>query len=266
VTISGGGVAHAMGGFLDDFDPFLVAVPLAAAMLAAWGVGWWRGRRQAPETAEDPGIRFTDAALALLGLLLAFTFSMALSRHEQRRAMIVTESNAIGDLYTCASLLKEPTRSQLQEVIRAYAERKVDIGKNLQSESDLQERLQAFQKMHGQMTAVAAEALKEGTPIAVSLTNTLNNVTSSHASHLAAYRDRLPWSIVLLLYIGAAIPAFLMGLQQAKSARPHLSGTVCFILMVTSVTYVTLDLNQPRGGIITVSQEPMERLLLSIRP
>lgn len=127
----------------------------------------------------------------------------------------------------------------------------------------MEEKLQGFQKMHARMTDMAA-ALVEGTPIAVSLTNTLNNVTSTHASRLAAYRERLPWSIVLLLFLGAIVPAFLMGLKQAASARPHLSGTVCFVFLVMLVIYVTLDLNQPGSGTIRVSQEPFERLLQSM--
>jgi Protein of unknown function (DUF4239) len=253
-----------MSSLVERVDPFLVALTFSAAMLGAWSSGWWRGRRATPEPLEDPGSKFTDAALALLGLLLAFTFSLSLARHDQRRAMVIAESNAVGDFYTCASLLKESNRSRLQGVIRAYAQFKLDAVRHLRSESDLEEKLRWVQNTHARMTDIVAEAIGEGTPIAVSLTNTLNNVTSSHASRLAAYRERLPWSIVLLLFLGAVVPAFLMGLQQARSARPHLSGTVCFILMVTLVIYVTLDLNQPGRGTITVSQEPFERLLQSM--
>lgn len=253
-----------MGGLIERIDPLLLALVFATAMLVAWGIGWWRGQRAAPEPGEDPGIKFTDAALALLGLLLAFTFSLSLGRHDQRRAMVITESNAIGDFYTCASLLKEPHRSRLQDMIREYAQFKLDAVRHLRSESDLEEKLRWVQQMHGRMTAIVAEVLVEGPPIAVSLTNTLNNVTSTHASRLAAYRERLPWSIVLLLLLGAVVPSFLMGLQQGKSPRPHLSGTVCFFLMVTLVVYVILDLNQPGKGTITVSQEPFERLLQSM--
>jgi hypothetical protein len=61
-----------------------------------------------------------------------------------------------------------------------------------------------------------------------------------------------------------ALPAFLMGLKQGSSTRPHLSGTLCFFVVVSLVTYVILDLNQPGGGRITVSQEPFERLLRSM--
>jgi hypothetical protein len=253
-----------MAGVIERMDPILIALACLVAMLGAWGIGWWRGRRATPEPREDPGIRFTDAALALLGLLLAFTFAMSLGRHDLRRAEVVSESNAVGDFYTCASLLKEPHRSRLQDVIREYTRRKLDVARRAWSGSDLEDELDWFQKTHGRMTAIVADALGDGTPIAVSLTNTLNNVTSSNASRLAAYRERLPWSIVILLLLGAIVPAFLMGLQQGLTSKPHLSGTLCFFFMVTLVTYVILDLNQPGSGTITVSQEPFELLLRSM--
>jgi len=253
-----------VGRLIESVDPVLIALVFAVAMLGAWYVGWRRGRRATPESGDDPGIKFTDAALALLGLLLAFTFSMSLGRHDERRTIVVAESNAIGDFYTCASLLKEPNRSSLQGVIRAYAQHKLDAARHIRWESDLEEKVQQFQNQHARMTAIVDAALIEGTPIAMPLTNTLNNVTSTHASRLAAYRERLPWSIVLLLFLGAIVPAFLMGLKQATSSRPHLAGPACFILMVTFVVYVTLDLNQPSSGTIQVSQEPLERLLQSM--
>jgi hypothetical protein len=253
-----------MGRLIERIDPFFIALAFSAAMLGAWRLGWRRGRKAAPEPGEDPGSKFTDAALALLGLLLAFTFSLSLNRHDQRRAMVVAESNAIGDFYTCASLLKEPYRSRLQGVIRTYAREKLEFVRNVRSESDLEEALGRFGASHARMTAIVAKALAEGTPIAASLTNTLNNLTSANVSRLAAYRARLPWSIVLLLFLGAVVPAFLMGLQQAKAPRPHLSGTVCFLFMVGLVIYVTLDLNEPGRGTIVVSQEPYERLLQSL--
>jgi hypothetical protein len=253
-----------MGSLIERVDAPILALAFSAAMVGAWAIGWWRGRRTTPEPGEDPGIKFTDAALALLGLLLAFTFSLSLERHDQRRAMIIAESNAIGDFYTCASLLNEPHRSRLQAVIHEYARFKLDGVRQLRSESDLDERLMLVRDMHARMTAIVAEAIVEGTPIALALTNTLNNVTSAHGSRVAAYRERLPWSIVFLLLLGAVVPSFLMGLQQAKASRPHLSGTVCFFLMVTLVSFVTFDLNQPDSGTIRVSQEPFERLLQSM--
>ncbi len=128
-----------------------VAAVLAAAMLAGWGAGWWAGRRLAKGGAEGPPDKFQDASIALLGLLLAFTFSMALSRHEQRRLMVVADSNAIGDFYTCASLLKEPVRGKLQTMIRTYVEHCLALATTPPDEASFEKKLDEIQEMQGRM-------------------------------------------------------------------------------------------------------------------
>jgi hypothetical protein len=108
-------------------DAWLIATALALAMLGAWAVGWNWGRRLLKEECEGTPNKFGDATLALLGLLLAFTYSLSLTQHEQRRQMLVTDSNAIGDFYTCVSLLKEPIRGKLKAVVREYVEHRLAV-------------------------------------------------------------------------------------------------------------------------------------------
>ena len=249
---------------IERLDAWAIALIFAAAMLAFWSIGWWWGRRAQGQPAEDPGVKFTDASMALLGLLLAFTFSMALGRHDQRRQAAVAESNAIGDFYTCASLLKDPSRSRLQALLRDYARHKLDMARESGLEMDREKAIQRCQEMHTRMTDIVAEAVEGGTAIAIPLTNNLNNVTSSNAVDIAAYQERLPGIIVFLLLLGSVVPAFLMGLQQGASHLVHLSGTLCFVVLVPLVIFVTLDLNQPTRGFITVSQESLERLIQSM--
>lgn len=110
-----------------EFDSSLVASALGLAMFAAWAFGRWHGRRLRVGTGDVPVSKFEDASLALLGLLLGFTFSMAIAKHDQRRLMVVADSNAIGDFYTCASLLKEPLRTKLQTVIREYTKLRSEL-------------------------------------------------------------------------------------------------------------------------------------------
>ncbi|HEV2172010.1 MAG TPA: hypothetical protein VGR71_00505, partial [Nitrospira sp.] len=76
--------------------------------------------------------------------------------------------------------------------------------------------------------------------------------------------DRLPPSIVLLLFAAAIVATMLVGREQGASGKVDVLGTLCFILLVTIAVYVTLDLNQPERGLITISQEPIERLLSSM--
>jgi hypothetical protein len=249
---------------IEQLEAWATALFFAVAMLTFWALAWRWGRRSPPEPGEDPGTKFTDASMALLGLLLAFTFSLALARHDRRREAAVAESNAIGDFYTCATLLKEPSRSKLQIVVRNYARHKLDMARQLALETDQDEAIQQSQEMQARMTDVVAEAIAGGTAIANPLTNTLNNLTSSDAVHLAANQAKLPWIIVLLLLLGSVVPAFLMGLHQGTSHKAHLSGTFSFIVLVTLVIFVTLDLNQPARGFIRVNQESLERLIQSM--
>jgi hypothetical protein len=245
-------------------DSWIIASMLAPLMFAAWGAGWWVGWRERRADHEPLVSKFDDASLAVLGLLLGFTFSMAMVKHDQRRLMVVADSNAIGDFYTCATLLNEPVRTKLQAVIRNYTQLRFDLAHQPWDPSRLDSALPRMQTMQGQMTELVAQALRNGTPISVSLTNTLNGVTSNHAARLAAIRDRLPPSIILLLYLSAVLSAMLVGREQGAFGGVEIAGTVCFILLVSFTVYVTLDLNQPERGLITVSQEPFEHLLSSM--
>lgn len=250
-----------MSGFLGRLDPALTALLLAGVMLATWSVGFRLGRRLRTDGSARPEGKFEDAVVAILGLLLAFTFSMALAKYDHRREMLVTDSNSIGDFYTCASLLQEPNRTKLQEVIREYTRLRLDLARERNDSSRLEGALGRFQELQNRMTGLVGEAVNAGTPIAVPLTNTLNNLTSAHAARLVAIKDRLPESVVALLFCAAAIATGLVGRAQGTAKQPPLGGTMSFLLLVTLVVYVILDLNNPVKGFIVVSQEPMQRVL-----
>jgi hypothetical protein len=249
---------------IHQIDAWVAALVFSVVMLACWRIGWRSGRLSPGEADYDPALKFTDASMALLGLLIAFSFAMAEGRHDQRRLMLVAESNAIGDFYTCASLLNEPRRSSLKTLIRTYAQNQIQDLSRFRPESEQRETVRKNWELQGRMTELVAAAITEGTPIALSLTNTLNEVTSANASRLAAYDETLPWSIQLLLLLAAGLPAFLTGRIQGASQKIRLPGTIGFIVLVTLAIFVTLDLNQGRRGLIQVSREPFERLLQSM--
>jgi hypothetical protein len=68
-------------------------------------------------------------------------------------------------------------------------------------------------------------------------------------------------SIGLLLFVTAVVTMVLIGTQQGASGEWHLGAMAGFVILVSMVVGVTLDLNQPQRGLIRVSQEPMQRLL-----
>ena len=247
-------------------DAAILPAIVGALMLIAWGLGVRRGRKLAMDPAQrDAGSKIVDATIALLGLLLAFTFAMALERHGQRRLLIVEQANAIGDFYTCATLLPGPERAELQGVIRTYAKHELDALRSFLDDAERRKVTEESVQLHAQMTAIVSQAIARGTPIAVSLTNTLNNVTSAHASRTAVYEERLPWPVQALLAVTACVATYLVGRQQGPAARKSAAGTVCFIVLVCMVIFVIKDLSQPRRGWIRANDASMVRLVESLK-
>jgi hypothetical protein len=239
---------------------WLSGLLLAAAMLASFAIGWRVGKRW-PRVGKATPSRVDGATLATLGLLLAFTFSLALAQHTQRRERAVEDANAIGNFYTCASLLDEPLRGRLQALVRRYLDRRVMLGHARSNEVALTRELPPIVQMHAEMTELVRQAVMQRSPVTIPLVDTLNQLTSTHAARLAAVHHRLPWSILVLLGVVALVCMLVIGTEQGAVGERNLVPITIFVLVVSLVVWVTLDLNQPGTGVITVSQEPLERLL-----
>jgi hypothetical protein len=253
-----------MNNLFTQTDASILAVIIAALMCGGWAFGCWRTRRVEQKEGGDAVSQLSNASVALLGLLLAFTFSMSLERHELRREMMVRHANTIGDFATCAALLNEPVSGQLRTVVRRYVDHLVGARRADITEAELQQVLAEDERLHNEMQTLVKQAVDNGTPIAVSLVNTLNDVTSSHEDRLAAMRNQLPASIVLLLGLSAVVAMVQIGMQHGRLDERELVTGIGFILLVSLCIWVTLDLNQPLSGTITVSHEPMLRLQNSL--
>ena len=250
-----------MVSILERFDAWITTAGLLAAMLLAWQLGRWRGHVLRNRAGNMVPESIDDAAMGVVGLLVALTFAMSLGKHDERRQVVVAESNAISDFYTCATLQEPPVRDKLQAVLREYA--KLRLAASYGTEIELEASLARFDQLQNSMIDLVGEAIHRGTLLAVPLTNTLNALTGSQASHLAAARDRLPGGIVLLLFLAAIISVALLGRRQGYDRSQHMS-ILSYILLVTLVVFITLDLNQTSRGFIKVSQEPLERLIRSM--
>src|SRR3954466_13639946 len=126
---------------------------LFAVLLGATGLGIFAGHRvrHLADSLKEPFGILQGALLGLVGLLLAFGLSLAVSRYEGRRANVVSETNAIGTTYLRAQTLPEPVRSRslallddytrvalrLSDVVPGGAEAQVAVG----SEAAIERRL-----------------------------------------------------------------------------------------------------------------------------
>lgn len=166
-----------MNNIFTQYDPHTVVILLATAMLVAWGVGWRLGARLRDVPGPRAGSKFDDASLALLSLLLAFSFGMSLNKHDNRRDMVVADANSIGDFYTCASVLNEPLRTKLIQAIREYAELRLKVAESSDPQAESQTALPRFRTMQIEMSELVAQAIKKEDPmLGASLLGSFNRV------------------------------------------------------------------------------------------
>jgi hypothetical protein len=71
-------------------------------------------------------------------------------------------------------------------------------------------------------------------------------------------------AMTVALMLSSELSAMLVGREQGVADQSDIAGTVCLIILVSFAVYITLDLNQPDRGLVSVSQEPIQRLLSSM--
>ncbi len=234
----------------------LVFLPvLLIAVEAGYRIGARMRVRRGAVAAPELGTIQT-AMLALLGLLLAFTYSFVASRRDARKDAVVEEANAMGTAYLRTQLMPDRTGDQLRDLVRDYARTRLVT---VRSEEELQAALDRSQQVMGELwpTAVKLVEGRTPTPVDALLLQSLNEVLDVHTRRLTAAHDRLPGIILAMLVAIALMSLGMTGFSGGLAGQRALFFTITLAVMVAAVTLVIIDLDRPRSGFVRVSQQPL---------
>jgi len=229
------------------------------------GIGnWFLGKKGGVKGGSD-SIEKADiaiilgAVLTLLALLLGFTYAMSEDRFETRRQLVIEEANAIGTTYLRAKTLPEPRSSEIQELLRQYTALRVEIAGMA---DDAPEKIRGIdnrtKELHGLLWSHAAALARETpNPVISVFLQTLNEMIDLHTKRLAAFRNRVPFSIYLVLFVVSAITLWVVGYYFGASRQRVRILTTMLALLVASVMWLIMDLDQPVRGAIRASQQSL---------
>ncbi len=235
-------------------SPVWVAALLVAVLFFGGGqFGFLSARRTALNAAESTAFGVVQTtAFTLLSLLLAFSFSLALSRYDARRELVTKEANAIGTAILRSDLLYPEAGTQERSLLDDYLnERLTYLASNDENErAAVETRAAALQR---RMWAIAAAEVQRGrrstaTPLFVS---SLNEVFDISLMQRAAQRAHVPDLIVYILIVLVLIAGTLFGTTW-KSWRSTLLAAVALSIMFGAVFGAVIDLDQPQAGTIRV--------------
>jgi hypothetical protein len=249
------------GNLFYRLDPLLICLVLMGVLITALEFGFWaKGRKGDSDSIEKGDIALIlGAVMTLLALLLGFTYSMSAARFETRRQLVVDEANAIGTTYLRAKTLPEPRSSQIQEWLRQYTALRVEITRMTDYSSEkMNEADNRSKELHGLIWSRAAALARETpNPIISIFLQTLNEMIDLHSKRLAAFRNRVPFSIYLVLFLVSTIILWLVGFYFGSRRKRVRILTTMLALLVASVMWLIMDLDQPVRGAITASQQSL---------
>lgn len=206
------------------------------------------------------------AVFALLGLLIAFTFSGAASRFEDRRHLITAEANAIGTAYLRIDLLPADAQAEMKDLFRRYAEVRATVYRNSEDETATSARLGECTALQGKIwNRASAASQRQGVPSQVSmlLLPALNEMIDITTTREMATRNHPPTIVFFLLSGLSLVGALLVGYGTSPNKERTWFHTIVLAGMLAVTVYVIADLEFPRLGLIRV--DDADQVLIDLR-
>jgi hypothetical protein len=235
-----------------------------ASVLVLWSSeqagGHFHRRRKDLEEEEYKDLDFIlTATLTLLGLIIGFTFSMAVNRYDQRKNYEEAEANAIGTEYFRAGLLPASEASKVRELLMSYVHQRV-LFYTTRNIRELDQVNASTARLQSDLwSVIQARAEAQPTPVTALVVAGMNDVLNSQGYTQAAWWNRIPeaaWALMGAIAIcGTLLLGFTSRRSDVKTAR-----SLVLPLIVSISFFLIADLDAPRSGVIRVRPQNLVTL------
>jgi len=229
-----------MTGFIDS--PFAVLFVTFVALSGAAYIADGPIRRLRP-IKKDERVDFDTAltaTLTLLGLIIAFSFSMAVSRYDQRINCEEAEANAIGTEYRRADLLPAAAAARLHKLLGDYLNQRI----RFYLERPTGDGGTEFAKLQAELWSVVAANTQPNPTITLTISG-MDDVLNSQGCTQAAWLNRIPGAAWAFLALIAIFANFLMGYRERSTGMFAL---LALPIVVSIAFFLLADIDSPGGG------------------
>lgn len=221
-------------------------------------------RTKDTETSADLGIIQT-ATLTLLGLIIGFTFSMAIARYDLRQTYEEAEANAIGTEFLRADLLPSKNAEVVKQLLNEYLDQRILFYSKQDHETANQITRRTVELESALWSEVLPIARTQSTPTIALVVSGMNDVINSQGYTQAAWWNRIPgaaWWLMAAIAVGANL---LVGFG-ARNFKRNTALFMMFPIMVSIAFFLIADIDSPRGGVIRIDPRNLIDLKQNIAP
>lgn len=205
------------------------------------------------------------AMFALLGLLIAFTFSGAATRFDARRQLIVHEANAISTAYLRLDLLPAGAQPPLRDAFRRYVEARLDLVRALPDMSAAVAAIDRATALQGEIWSQAVAACREAgaAQTTMLLLPALNEMIDMAATRTVSMTVHQPVIVLAMVAVLALVCSLLSGYDLTDRKSRSWVHMLCFAGILAATMYVILDLEYPRMGLIRL--DAADQVMVDVR-
>lgn len=236
-------------------------------IVGALEVGYRFGRYQRARPRHDLDTAASDLStptIALLGLMLAFTFGWSATRFDSRRSARLQEAQATERLYRLAGFLPPAERAQVRSILLEY----INVSMNVKDVESFEATFQRREQLHRQLWQIA-EAAGRADPhsdIAGQIVAATNGVLDAHISRsVLASSNRIPQAIQNGLLTIIVLATLMIGYHLGLTGSPRSPLMVPFVIAVTIVVFLIVDLDRPFEGSLRVRDDALEQAQRELR-
>lgn len=252
---------------LPRFPLWVIVVVLLILLPASIVGGYWRGTRHrkalvssGKDVSHVVGETALSALLALLGLLLAFSFGNSLSVFQARKAATVDEAAALGTVFLRADYLPDDGRIPLQEAILEYAKTRVlDNVAPLSTQDAAQAFLETTLAAQAKLWPLTLEATADPVepPIKAFVASAMNEALDAHLYRLQVLSNPISEIIHVMVLGAACMGLFLFGNRAGLLGRTLTWRIFAFSGFLLIVMYTIVDTQRAKDGFIRVDDLPL---------
>jgi len=198
------------------------------------------------------------AALGLLALLVAFSFSMAVARYDSRRNAVLEEANAIGSTAYFALMLPREAQGPILQELREYTQVRIGLGKPRDPgklRRDIARSLELQAQLWQRATAVT-EAAPQSLPT-YRFVGSLNEMNNVHERRLTALRNSVPLAVLVMLVLTAMVAMGFTGYAEGITGARRQGANILMAITIAMLITMIIDLNRPYQGFIEVSPQAL---------
>ncbi|MBU3547009.1 hypothetical protein ICN23_07375 [Polynucleobacter sp. MWH-Jannik1A5] len=187
----------------------------------------------------------------MLALIIGFTFSMAIDRHDQREIFEEGEANAIGTEFLRADLLPPKVSAATKDLLLQYVDQRI-LFYSKQSPEKIQEIRNKTEQLQADLwNEILPVVRKQDTPTIALVASGMNDVINSQGYVQAAWWNRIPLTAWALMAAIAVCANLLVGFG-ARNFEKNMGLFMIFPFVVSVSLFLIADIDSPRGGVIRI--------------